>query len=162
MIVIADTTPINYLILIQEIDVLASLYGRVIIPTAVYEELKCTVAPPLVRNWIERPPKWLEVRAPAALQNPGPAKLDPGEREAIALELAADQIIIDDLQGRRAAERSGLTVIGTLGVLRDASLAGLLDLTSAIDRLRHTTFHASPEILSRLLEDLGESPKGKP
>jgi len=50
MIVIADTTPINYLILIQEIDVLASLYGRVVIPTAVYEELKCTVAPPSVRN----------------------------------------------------------------------------------------------------------------
>jgi len=74
---------------------------------------------------------------------------------ALAVELAADQLIIDDLQGRRTAERSGVAVIGTLGVLRDASLAGLLDLTSAIDRLRNTTFHVRPEILSRLFEDLG-------
>jgi predicted nucleic acid-binding protein len=44
-------------------------------------------------------------------------------------------------------------VIGTVGVLREASELGLLDLRSAFDRLRHTSFHISPTILADLLEE---------
>jgi predicted nucleic acid-binding protein len=141
MIVIADTTPINYLILIGEIDVLAALYGHVVIPAAVYEELRSELAPSEVRAWIEQPRDWLAVRTRAQARYSGPSKLDTGERDAIDLaeELAADQLIIDELYGRREAERRGLSVIGTMGVLRDAASAGLLDLTNAIERLRHTS-----------------------
>jgi len=56
MIVIADTGPINYLILIGEIEVLPPLYHRVAVPPSVCEELKRPRAPEAVRTWIAQPP----------------------------------------------------------------------------------------------------------
>jgi predicted nucleic acid-binding protein len=155
MIVVADTTPVNYLILIGEIDVLAKLYGRVVIPQAVHEELLHSRAPANVRAWIERPPDWLEILSPTAGPDTALAKLDAGEREAIALaeELSADQLIVDELLGRREAERRGLSIIGTIGILREAAEEGLLDLRTSVERLRQTSFHISPVILASLLSD---------
>jgi predicted nucleic acid-binding protein len=54
--VIADTGPINYLILIDHIDILAALFERVVLPSAVRDELARSKAPPLVQNWIADPP----------------------------------------------------------------------------------------------------------
>jgi predicted nucleic acid-binding protein len=152
MIVIADTTPINYLILIGQIDVLSALYGRVVIPSAVQRELLHALAPSAVRQWMEEPPAWLEVLTPRTTIDPALLKLDAGEREAIVLaeEAGADLIIVDELQGRRVAEGRGFTVIGTLGILRDAASLGLLDLDSTLNRLSETSFHLSPAILDRL------------
>ena len=132
MIVVADTTPINYLILIEEIDVLPKLYGRVIIPRAVNEELMRSRAPLKVQVWM-KPPNWVEILSPTVAIDAQLAKLDAGELEAIALaeELSADQRIIDELLGRREAERRSLPVIGTVGVLREAAEMGLLDLRRA-------------------------------
>jgi predicted nucleic acid-binding protein len=159
MIVVADTTPVNYLILIGEIDILTGLYGRVVIPRAVQEELMRSGAPASVRAWIAQPPAWLEVLSPAPVTDSALAGLDAGEREAIALaeqlSLSSDsiQLIVDELLGRREAERRGLSVIGTIGVLREAAEEGLLDLRTCIERLRQTSFHISPAILARLLDD---------
>jgi predicted nucleic acid-binding protein len=61
MIVVADASPINYLILIEDIDILSKMYGRVVIPHAVYEELLRPSAPEVVRNWIGQMPSWLEI-----------------------------------------------------------------------------------------------------
>lgn len=61
MIVISDTTPQNYLILIEHTFVLRELYGRVIVPRAVKEELRSDAAPVAVKTWISNPPDWLEV-----------------------------------------------------------------------------------------------------
>ena len=156
MIVVADTTPINYLILIEEIDVLPKLYGRVVIPRTVSEELMRLRAALKVQEWIKQPPDWLEILVPTVVVDAKLAKLDAGEREAIVLaeELSADQLIVDELLGRREAERRNLPVIGTVGVLREAAEMGLLDLRSAFDRLRQTSFHVSPAILASLLDDL--------
>jgi predicted nucleic acid-binding protein len=159
MIVVADTTPLNYLILIGEIDVLPKLYGRVVIPPAVVEELTRSRTPANVRAWIAQPPPWLEVLTPAPATDIALAGLDAGEREAIALAEQLSglpdsiQLIVDELLGRREAERRGLPVIGTIGVLREAAEEGLLELRSAIERLRQTSFHISPAILARLLDD---------
>lgn len=156
MIVVADTTPINYLILIEQIDVLPKLYGRVVIPQAVCEELLRPRAPAPVRAWMLQPPDWLDVRTPNAISDdPALAKLDAGERDAILLaeELAADQLIVDEILGRREAERRSLPVIGTIGVLREAAELGFLDLRNAFERLRQTSFHISPAILASLLND---------
>jgi predicted nucleic acid-binding protein len=155
MIVVADTTPVNYLILIDEIDVLAKLYGRVVIPRAVREELRSSRAPVSVQAWIAQPPPWLEILSPISSLDTALAKLDAGEREAIALaeELSADQLSVDELKGRREAERRGLSVIGTIGILREAADEGLLDLRIAMDRLRKTSFHISPAILASLLDE---------
>jgi predicted nucleic acid-binding protein len=153
MIVVADTTPINYLILLGEIDVRAKLYGRVVIPPAVQDELTHIRAPEALRSWMARPPQWLEVRTPIATSDAALSELDAGERDAIVLaeELSADQLIVDEQMGRRIAEQRGLLVIGTVGVLREAGSAGLIDLKACIERLRQTSFHISPSILASLL-----------
>jgi predicted nucleic acid-binding protein len=155
MIAVADTSPINYLILIGEIEILTKIYGRVVIPNAVREELQRLSAPEVVRNWTKQPPAWLEVRTPAKSPDSSMSTLDPGERDAIILaeELGADQLIVDDRQGRREAEKRGIAVIGTLGVLREAGSVGHIDLRTALSRLEETSFHIAPEIIERLLKD---------
>ena len=154
MIVVADTGSINYLILIEEIEALGSLYERVLIPPSVDEELDHERAPEAVRRWIAAPPFWLEVRTPNRADDEDLTHLDAGEREAILLaeELHADLIIIDESRGRQEAKRRHLPFTGTLGVLQVAAHRGLLDLKRAIDRLRQTSFHASQEILDQLLK----------
>jgi predicted nucleic acid-binding protein len=115
MIVIADTGPINYLILIGEVDVLPLLYHRVLVPLSVREELARPRAPEAVRIWIAQPPAWLETRSPSRAPDAELARLDAGERDAILLaeELGADQIIIDEIRGRREAKRRQLPSTGT-------------------------------------------------
>ena len=83
------------------------------------------------------------------------AKLDAGERDAIVLaaELHADQLIVDEREGRREAERRGIPVIGTLGVLREAAILKLLDIRVAVERLQTTSFFVAPEVLTSLLKD---------
>jgi len=153
MIVIADTSPINYLILIGEIEVLPALFRRVLVPPSVSEELKRPRAPDVVRMCIAQPPVWLEIRAPGRSPGPDLAHLDAGERDAILLaeELGAEQIIIDEIRGRREAKRKQLAYIGTLGALAAGADRELLDLRSAVDRLRQTSFHISQGVLDRLI-----------
>ena len=93
--VIADTGPVNYMILIGHIDVLPALFEKVILPAIVRDELKHRKAPPAVQGWIADPPPWVEVRQTAhfdASRNASVETLDAGEEEAIALavELRAD------------------------------------------------------------------------
>lgn len=154
MIVVADSSPVNYLILIEEIDILAKLYGTIAIPPTVRQELLSSSAPEVVRRWVLQAPTWLQVRSPVKTQETVLAKLDPGERDAIALaaELEADQLIVDDRQGRREAGRRGIAVMGTLGVLREAGRLGLVDLRTAVKLLEATSFHIAPEVLDRLLK----------
>jgi predicted nucleic acid-binding protein len=62
MVVVADTSPINHLILVGEIGVLQQLYHRVVIPEEVFGELMDTEAPPEVREWATQHPVWIEIR----------------------------------------------------------------------------------------------------
>ncbi|QHN03121.1 DUF3368 domain-containing protein [Granulicella sp. WH15] len=154
MIVVADTTPLNYLVLIDEIELLPAIFGTVLIPEAVLRELLHPKTPAKVREWIGSPPKWLEVRAVVAEMLPQLMDLDPGEREAIqlALEVGADAILIDEADGRRHAERLQLEVRGTLGVLERAAKLGKTDLLSALDRLDKTSFRLSPALRAAFLK----------
>jgi predicted nucleic acid-binding protein len=156
MIVIADTGPVNYLIWIGEIAVLPKLYGRILVPPSVCDELKRAPAPQAVRAWIAQPPAWLETRTPSHTPDAEllRARLGPGESDAILLaqELGADELILDDLRGRQEARRRHLHFIGTLGVLRTAARERLLNLEAAIDRLRDTNFHVSQNVLDQLLK----------
>jgi predicted nucleic acid-binding protein len=110
-----------------------------------------------VRSWINQPPAWLEVRTPANLPDAelAGAHLDAGERDAILLaeELGAAQLIIDEVRGRRVAQHRYLPVTGTLGVLKAGAQEGLLDLKSAVARLRQTSFHVAQAVLDRLVDD---------
>lgn len=154
MIVVADTSPLRYLILIEYVHVLPALYGHVVVTPAVIGELNQERTPDLVKTWLSNMPGWLHVQAPVrALASPGTV-LGAGEREAIALaaELSADALLMDDRDARQEAERLGVPVLGTLRVLVDASEHGFAHLSTAFDRLRRTNFRASEQLLKRLLD----------
>jgi predicted nucleic acid-binding protein len=154
MIVIADTTPLNYLVLIDQPHLLPQLYGRVLIPQAVYDELQQERTPALVRAWVANRPAWLEVKQASVPLDSELEEFDRGEREAIALalELRADLLILDDKDARIEASRRNLTVIGTLRVLEDAAELGLVDLPRALQRLQQTTFRVTPRLVQGLLD----------
>ena len=158
MMVVSDTSPLNYLILIEEIDVLPQMYGRVIVPSSVNVELRAPETPDVVRRWIEDPPGWLEISTEIGRPDPSLDALHLGERHAIslALRLKAAALLIDERRGRREAEDRGLKAIGTLGVLVSGHERGLLDLAGSITRLRKTTFHASAKLLSAVLQKYRE------
>jgi predicted nucleic acid-binding protein len=154
MIVVADTTPINYLVLIGQAEALHLLYGRVIIPQAFFDELQRERTPAAVKEWLTHLPAWLEVQPVSILFDAELEKLDDGEREAIVLaeRLRADVIVVDERNGVREALRRNLRVTGTLGVLDEAAGRGLLDLPEAVRRLQQTSFRAPPTLLRSLLE----------
>jgi predicted nucleic acid-binding protein len=155
MIVVADASPLNYLVLIGHSEILPYFYQRVLVPPSVWEELHDANTPVMVKAWIALAPAWLE-RHP--LNCPPDASLnflDPGEREAIALalELGANRLIADETLAREEAKRRNVSVIGTLGVLRNAARAGLLALPDALDKLQQTNFYVAPELIRSLLEE---------
>ncbi len=151
MIVVSDTSPLNYLILIGQDHILPALFGQVFAPPAVVAELKRSKASALVGAWADNPPAWLEVRAPRTV--PAGSELGPGETEALALaqELQADVLLIDERDGVAAAKRLNLFVTGTLGVLTLAAEKGLLSFADAISALRRTTFRAPEKLIEELL-----------
>jgi predicted nucleic acid-binding protein len=153
-VIISNTTPINYLVLIDHIVVLHHLYARIIIPQAVFGELQEEGTPAKVKMWMASHPAWLEVRTVSVPLDASLAYLDVGEREAIRLaqELEAVALIIDEPAGREAAKQQGLRVIGTLRVLYDAAEVGLCDLAQAYERLQHTTFRAHPDLYRAFLD----------
>lgn len=155
MIVVADTSPLNYLILIGAVDLLPSLYGSIYTAPACVSELRAPGAPEEVRRWFENRPDWMVTTAPEEVSDPRLAHLDLGEREAIslALQLRADLVLIDERDGRMAAEACGLSVAGTLRVLAEGAAIGLVNLAEAFARLRHTTFRVNPRLMESLLED---------
>ena len=155
MIVVADTSPISYLVLIKEIDILPKIYGAVVVPEIVARELRQQSAPEVVRAWVADAPSWLQIRVPIQAPDLSLAKLDAGESDAILLatELKADRLIVDDQEGRKRAQERRIPVIGTLGVLKAAATLGLLDLRGAVARLQSTNFHVTPAVLKNLLQD---------
>jgi predicted nucleic acid-binding protein len=136
MIVVADTSPLRYLALVDCLDVLPGMFGRVVVPPAVVLELTRPGPPERVRTWAASPPDWLEIVTPAGV--PEVAGLGAGEREAIAVakEIQADALLIDDRDAVKEARRQGFAVLGTLALLDAAADRGLVpDLPRTLERL---------------------------
>jgi predicted nucleic acid-binding protein len=155
MIVIADTGPLNYLVLLQQAALLPRLFGQVFIPPAVWEELNDPDTPAPVRAWLAQNSAWLQIQPIHSSPDPQLDHLDDGEREAIALaeELHADEILLDELSARKEAARRQLPFIGTLGILRRAAQLDLIDLPSTLAQLQQTTFYVSADLIRSLLEE---------
>jgi predicted nucleic acid-binding protein len=155
MLVVADTSPINYLILIHQDTLLPLLYERVVIPSAVHGELQHHRTPTVVRAWVAHPPAWFTVRQPQQrLEGEQFPKLGAGKRETIALahELQAPLLLMDDPDGREEATRRALRTTGTLGILEQAARRELLDLPSVLTQLlTTTTFRARAALIQDLL-----------
>ena len=138
MIIVSDTGPLAYLVEIGVADSLPILYGQVLIPPTVFSELSHEQSP--ATAWITHPPSWLKVATPQSI--PADLALDAGEREAIALalELGAERVLMDEKQGREAAQSQGLKVAGTLAVILDGATRYLFDGGTALDKLADTSF----------------------
>jgi len=160
-VVVADTSPINYLVLIGEIGILPLLYHDIVIPEAVLSELSDTNAPVQVREWATRLPDWIRIRA-VSVCDAALMELDAGEAAAIALaELTTDALLlIDETAGRPEASRRGIPNTGTLGVLRRAAIEQLVDLPSVLNSLVSTNFRVSKSLVADLLAEDAE-PKRK-
>lgn len=152
-VVIADTGPINYLILIDQAPLLPALFTEIVIPGAVRAELAHPEAPVPVQRWLAEPPSWLVVQAVSDTVESDLEKLDRGEREAVMLAgaLVADLLLMDDRAGVVVARARGFAVTGTLGVIDLAARRGLIDLPETVSRLQSTSFRCRPELWRELL-----------
>jgi predicted nucleic acid-binding protein len=105
MIVVCDTSPLCYLLLIEQIQILPQLFRQITIPPAVQNELLAEQTFKQIKTWIIDPPAWVNIQSvPQRLDNL-PANLGSGEQEAISLavSLQASLIILDDWDARQAA-----------------------------------------------------------
>lgn len=153
MIAISDTSVMHYLVLLEAAHVLPILFKEVTITSAIHREPSHPNAPERVRQFATDRPTWLRIEV---LPSIDPSlDLDIGETEAIslALSLKADMLLIDDLKGRRRANDRGLTTVGTLTVLRTAAERQLVDLKTSFDRLSHTNFRVSKQLLTKILDE---------
>jgi len=149
--VVADCSPIRYLMVIEAVQILPQLYDSVIIPQSVLAELTHRHAPAKVRAWASSLPPWAEVRTASRVELA--EVLDAGEAEAITLakELSAQFVLIDERSARRIARDEGLLVAGTVSVLEQAADRGLLNLPDALQKLRSTNYRIDPQFLQQAL-----------
>ncbi|MBI5787511.1 MAG: DUF3368 domain-containing protein [Candidatus Schekmanbacteria bacterium] len=155
--VVSNSSPLIHLAKIGRLDLLKDLFGTIIIPESVYREC---VAEGKGREEITliRDADWLLV---SQVNEKNLVRLlltsvDAGESEAIALalEIGADLILLDDSDAREKARLYGLTMTGTIGVLLRARREGKLSsFTEELDKLERNSFRISKALKSRLLTE---------
>jgi len=141
------------LVLIGQIELLPSIYGKILIPGVVRDELLHKQTPAVVKSWIVGAPEWLLTSDPEKTL-PLKEGIDVGEAAAIALamEIAADLLLIDDRPGRRSARNSSLKITGTLGVLVEGAKLGSVSLQAAIQDLQSHGFRMSEQLIKSVLD----------
>lgn len=163
-VVVADSSPLVYLARLGHFDLLRTLHGEIVIPTAVWQEVAVDGAHLMEGRSLAaaRKADWAKVE-PVTLADlaafPVLAELDDGEGEAIALAVRLNALlIIDEREGREVATRLGLRLTGTLGLLIEAKNQGLIEsLGTEINRLMETTnFRCSAGLLNDALREAGE------
>jgi len=157
-VVVADSSVLILLARTGRIELLASLYGRVIVPQAVWLEVSGEPWRPGATALMNL--AWLEVRSVDPQAAAGMRVLvDLGEAEAITLAVAHTNslLLIDDDRGRRLALRLGLRIKGTLGVLLLAKQRGLISsVRGVVDELQQVGIHVAPSLVVAVLRAAGE------
>ena len=160
VVVVSDSSPIRALCHLGLLSLCRDLYGSVIVPEAVRQELR---QPTMTCSALEITDySGFEVRTPRSkpVDLGVPSDLDPGETEAItlAIELHADLVLMDERKGTEVAWRLGLATIGVFGVLLEAKRKALIDrVLPCVDRLvAEMRFFASPALRRRLAQLAGE------
>jgi len=148
-VIISDTSCLIILTKIGELDLLRQLYKTV------------TITQDILLEYGEPLPDWIEV-----LQAKDPYRqqllemqIDKGEASAIALALETSDniIVLDDWKARKLAERLGLSVTGTLGVIIKAKNNGIIPtIKPYLDKIRGTNFRISEELEQIALKEANE------
>lgn len=143
-VVVSDTSCLIALSNIDELDLLEKLYHSII------------TTPTVANEFGQQLPDWVTILAPADKQKQQLLELlvDAGEASAIvlALELKADLIILDDHKARVSAEKLGLNITGTIGVIVRAKKSGVIpSIRPIVDKLTRTDFRISDELLKAAL-----------
>lgn len=155
MIVICNSSPLIALLSIKRLDILNKLFKKVIVPEAVYREV-------FKAKSILETSKIFQIEQ---VKDKNLVKLlrmhlDCGESEAIALaiEQGIDRVIIDDKQARKIADKQGLKVIGTLGILMLAKKKQIIKEVRPLilNIMENINFRISERILNKALEFVGE------
>lgn len=162
MIIVSDTSPIINLAMIGKLELLQLLFETVLIPEAVFHEITVKGAGQPGALEVQSLP-WFQVRT--AINRPLvtalASELDPGEAEAIALavELDADVILLDERRGRRVAARFDLRYLGLFGILLEAKRRGLITevKTAVEDLIVRAGFWVDEALFRRVLELAGEN-----
>jgi predicted nucleic acid-binding protein len=153
---VSNTTPLRYLIAIEQEHLLGQLFEKVFVPVAVQSELVDAKTPETVRRRVVSLPAWFEVRTvPETELTTFPVTLHRGEREAILLAeaLGADVLLIDEQIGRTVALSRNLPLSGTLGVLERADTMGFVsDFPRVLQQLKESGFFIAQTLEQRLLE----------
>jgi predicted nucleic acid-binding protein len=134
---------------VGQLEVLEKLYGAILVPEAVANEC----GPQL--------PTWIQARQVQSLAQVRSLRIElgAGEAEAIALamEMSAERIILDDKKARRIARQLGLPVTGTLAVLVRAKQGGIIpSVSTVIGALLSVNFHLSKDLIDETLRSAGE------
>ncbi|MDZ4875811.1 MAG: hypothetical protein CLLPBCKN_005231 [Chroococcidiopsis cubana SAG 39.79] len=164
MIVISDTSVITNLAAIQHLYLLPQLYNQIIIPEAVYREL-VDIDPPVLGTLEIQAASWVEIRQ---VVNRGvverlqrDVRLDLGESEAIALalELNADLLLIDERRGRAEADRLGIRITGVLGILVESKRQNLIIAVKPLvnSLIATSEFRVSSALYALILDRVDES-----
>jgi predicted nucleic acid-binding protein len=154
-VVVVNTTPIIALALIEQLDLLPRLYGRVVIPPAVQTEVLQGGAQGIGVTEIQNA-NWIRV---IALTDPRRADslpdLDRGEAQVIALaqELRADLVVIDERLARKYARRLKLKLTGTLGVLLRAKQVGFVQaIKPLVEQLVQGGIRLGEDVIAEALQ----------
>lgn len=156
MIVVSDTSPLGSLALIDHLWLLHSIYTSIVIPDIVAEELSAAQD-----TRIQQIPalEWVQVQSLSDVATAetlqAVKKLDPGEAYAIALalQIKANELLIDERLGRREAKRYGLSVIGLLGILVVAKQRNLIPKVQPVVEalIGQAGFRVSPRLYQQVL-----------
>jgi len=158
MLIISDTSPITNLLRVGKLEILKELYGEVIVPQKVYEEL-CNYEN---QKELIDGKDWIVVRTVMDIEQVKSLLeyLDVGEAEAIILakEMKADLLIVDEKKGRKTAEEYGLKIIGILGVLVEGKRKGYIaELKPILDKLKNEVgFRMSERLYKGILKAVNE------
>lgn len=160
--VVSDTGPLIALARVGRLDLLRRLYGQIVIPSAVHDELALgsdrpgakALAIALEAGWVSvQPATYPDVVSEIARH------LDRGEAEAIALaeQRSTRFLLIDDAKGRRIARQRGVRVAGVAGMLLAAKSQGVLGAVGPVlDELSRTGYRLSPRLIAGVLTKANE------
>jgi len=158
LIIIADSSPLISLAIIDMLELLEYYFDKVYVPFAVYKEVSVFEKPfsEKLKHYLEQKVLTVENIHMVSVIN---ERIDLGEAEAITLafEKKADLIILDDSKARKTAKRNGLTVIGTLGLLLEAKKEGKIEnLKQYIQILSDNDIRLSEQLKMDILIEAGE------